>query len=167
MLLLQMTAIFLLALPSAAAQSTEAKLKAAYLFNFAKFVDWPDGAFRTGDTPLKLCVLGDHPVNEPLKKVQGQSVRGHSLQYDRLSSDGREASSKQCHIIFMGAGSERGLFDRPLPGVLTVSEDSGPGIIDFRLDEDKVRFAVDLKRAREAGLQISARLLEIALNVKK
>jgi hypothetical protein len=150
---------------------TEFQVKAAFLFNFAKFVEWPVQKLPP-NAPLIIGVLGDDPFGTDLDKtVQNKSVAGHSIETRRF---GTPAEARAAHVLFIGE-SERRRLSQILPAlnganVLTVSDidsfcDKG-GIINFRLISEKVRFEVSPRTAEEQGLKISSRLLTVASKVK-
>jgi hypothetical protein len=155
----------------AAAQSgepSEYAVKAAFLFNFTKFVEWPDGSFSDSKAPIVLGILGDDPFGESLTSiVAGQSVDGRSIvvQKHRYGDDLRH-----CHILFVSA-SERShvaqiLASVQLASVMTVSDIDGfaeaGGLMQFVLEENRVRFVVNLDAAKQSKLRVSAKLLALA-----
>jgi hypothetical protein len=152
--------------------SDEYAIKAAFLYNFAKFVEWPERVFAQPQAPLALCVLGADPFGGELDTVvQGKSVQGRPVVVRRL--DGLGAVSR-CHILFVSS-SERERFAEVLDvvagrSVLTVGEDGefarAGGIISFVLREQRVRFAIDAGAAARAGLRLSSRLLDLAEPVR-
>jgi YfiR/HmsC-like len=119
------------------AASTEYQVKAAYLFNFAKFVEWPAGTFRTSDSPLVICVLGSNPFGSDLEgSIAGKAVGGRRLEISHLP---RGLDARSCQIVFI-ASSERGQVREILQqltgtSALTVSDTSGftddGGMINF------------------------------------
>lgn len=152
-----------------AAQGTsEHAVKAAFLYNFAKFVEWPEGTFRTPQEPLTFCVLGEGSLGGELERtVAGKTVMGRPVAVRRLS---QLADLDQCRILFVGS-SERARFDQILAAVgdravLTVGEEEGfnraGGIISFVVRQSRVRFLIDRETAGRAGLKLSSRLLELA-----
>lgn len=165
-------AALLLLLPGlAAAQApgtSEHAVKAAFLFNFAKFVEWPEGAFRGPDEPMTFCVLGEGPLGGELERaVAGKTVVGRPAAVRRLS---QLAGLGECRILFVGS-SERTRFDQILAAVgnravLTVGEEDGfnraGGIISFVVRQSRVRFRIEREPALRAGLRLSSRLLELA-----
>lgn len=144
---------------------------AAYLFNFSKFVEWPEGAFAGTGDPITICVLGESPLASLLDDaVKGKQVNGRELVVRETSSIARTAG---CHIVFI-ASSERGrledvlaeLADRP---VLTVSNaqsvaDRG-AVIGLTLEDSRVRFEVNLAAAGRARLKLSSQLLKVAVRL--
>jgi hypothetical protein len=156
-------------LPNAMAQSaTEYQVKAAFLFNFAKFVEWPADAFSAADAPLQICVLGPDPFGRDFEQViEDKAVNGHRLEV--AHPDG-VPQARACQILFI-ASSEKQKVREILQGlaggsVLTVGDTPGfakmGGVINFVLDENRVRFEINVKAAERAHLKLSARLLTVA-----
>ncbi len=150
---------------------TEYDVKAAYLYNFGKYVQWPPGDRRTA--AFEVCVLGRDPFGPALDRVvSGAAIGGRPVVARRLES---AADSPGCHILFVGAPDEREagslLATLEPTDVLTVGEtphflDQG-GMIQFIADGARVRFEVDLARARAAGLTLSSDLLRVATAVRQ
>ncbi len=161
----------LLAVPVAAPAQTaeEYAVKAAFLYNFAKFVDWPAAAFPDPNN-LKICVLGDDPFGGSLEAVAGEQVAGHKLNVMRTDSTSRLAG---CQILFISR-SEREHIKEILAAVkgspvLTVGDtqqfaDDGV-IINFILEGSKVRFEINTGSADRAGIRISSKLLQLARRI--
>jgi hypothetical protein len=149
--------------------ASDVAVKAAFLYNFAKFTEWP--ALPAG-TSLVLCVLGNDPVGAALTDtIQGQQINGHGLEVRRLTAD---ASPRACHVLFV-AGSEVRRASPMLDGVralpiLTVSDGSGfaqtSGMIELFVDGGHMRFAVNVDSVQRAGLHLSSRLLGLARIVR-
>jgi hypothetical protein len=133
-------------------QPNEFQVKAAFLYNFLKFVDWRP---PSGDQAWVIGVAGSDAFAEILDDtVRGKSVNGHRVTVKRLAS---LAEARGCNIAF-----QMGPAHVPiplLPGVLTVGDG---GILDFYLDASQVRFEIRLDAAKAAGLHISAQLLKLA-----
>lgn len=153
-----------LALPLPASASPEYQAKAAFLFNFGKFVQWPDAAFGEGE--MRLCVLGADPFGAALDGIEGKQVRGQKLVVLR----GPGVDPRRCHILFI-ARSEDGRLDAILQAVgrssvLTVGESEDfarrGGVVNFKIVDGKIRFEINPEAAKQAGLRISAKLLQLA-----
>jgi len=172
MLALMLAAVTLLtSAPPAGAQSepvTEYQVKAAFLYNFARFVEWPPDTFSAAQSPIVLGILGDDPFGLVLDEmVYGKAVNGRGFVVKRVVEG---AELRSCHILFIGS-SEKKHLARILQGVkgagvLTVGDmgrfaESG-GVIHFFLAENKVRFAINLDAAARARLKISSKLLVLA-----
>jgi hypothetical protein len=149
---------------------SEYQVKAAFLFNFAKFVEWPAAAFRNGQSPITICVVGDDPFGPAIDAtVKGQSFANRSFSVRRVKQIPRDDT---CQIAFFSgaesARTELGTAIRALP-ILTVGEDDATsessGIINFVIEERKVRFDINLDAAERAGIKISSKLLKLAKRV--
>ena len=146
----------------------EYQVKAAFLYNFVKFVEWPAQAFKSPQQPITIGVVGPDPFRGALEEaVQGKVVAGRTLAVRQLPES---APVCECQVIFV-AVSERKRFRSILeklkaPGVLIVGEGSGfaedGGVINFRLENGKVRFEINVDAAAEEHLKLSSRLLALA-----
>jgi hypothetical protein len=151
----------------------EYRVKAAFLFNFAKFVTWPAESFAGPNDPLAICVAGHGRFGHGLEDlVRGKAIEGRGLTVRPISSVGEAAS---CHILFIGLDEEKnwlaGLRKMTKPGMLTVGESSAAGaagvMINFSLEDNKIRFEIDAATADRESLHISSRLLSLARVVKR
>ena len=151
---------------AAAAEVSEVQLKAAFLFHFTQFVDWPEAQFASPDAPFVIGVFGDNEIEAALGvMVRGERVGLHRLEVRHLR---RPADADACNIIFVPNGSEsqfRSARTASAP-VLTVGESArfleDGGIIEFYSDHAHVRLRINLQAARAASLQISSKLLRVA-----
>ena len=151
----------------------EYQVKAAYLYNFAKFVEWPAGAFAASTDPIVFCVLGQNPFGRFLTEaLNGKTIDSRPLGLRQISDP---AQAAQCQVVFVST-SERKRLRAILEamrgrGVLTVGEcedfTSQGGIVRFLLDEDRVRLEFNLDAAASAGLKISSRLLSLSAVVRR
>ena len=155
--------------PRAAAQPPgEYAVKAAFLYNFAKFVEWPVQAFPSPDAPFSMCVLGPDPFGGALDAaVANERIQGRPLIVRRF--DVWDASS-QCHILFVSSALQTqfaallgaGTFRR----TLTVGDGEAflqaGGHISFFLEENRVRFAINADSVARSDLQISSKLMRVA-----
>ncbi|HTK36388.1 MAG TPA: YfiR family protein [Caulobacteraceae bacterium] len=164
----------LVAMPaSAGAQdaSIEYAVKANYLYKFASFVGWPETAFPSAQSPFVLCVAGGDPFGPALEQaVRGQSVDQHPAVIRRLKDSDSAAG---CHILFAGGSGARPAVDtvRSVRGapVLTVSDQSrgaSGAIIQFAVQNNRVRFTIDAEAAAVNRVIISSKLLSLAISVK-
>jgi hypothetical protein len=156
------------AISAAAASPTEHQVKAAFLYNFANFVEWPSAALGPAGTPLRVCVIGADPFGGSLDEAfRDQLVQGRKVQIARgqaLDALGR------CHILFLPQ-SEQGHWQdlvRELRATPTLTVGDGPplarqgGIINFVIEAQRVRFEINPVAAEQAGLRISSKLLTLA-----
>ena len=150
---------------------SESAVKAAFLYKFTSFVDWPPGTFPRGDDALVIGVLGNDAVAADLEQVlAGRSVNGRALGVRRL----REGDPlRGLHVLFLGAGREAKVRELVLatPGpVLVVTEQEGGlrlgAVLNFVNDGGKIRFTASLTAAEARGLRLSARLLAVAQSVE-
>jgi YfiR/HmsC-like len=146
----------------------EYQVKAAFLYNFAKFVDWPASSFSDASAALRICVFGRNPFGEELRKITNEkTVNGHKLEvHDEVDLE----HARSCHILFIPSPGEARMKEivEALRGasVLTVGNTKGfaerGGMINFVLENDRVQFEVNRKAAEESGLKISSKLLSVA-----
>jgi hypothetical protein len=160
--------VLLTPLMAAAQDVTESSLKAAFIYNFAKFTEWPTDAIAAG-APLVLCVLGDPAIGGALEQaVKGRTLSGHTIGVSQAASDGR--SLKGCHLAYVSGMTAKqaaevvaALGDTP---VLTISDVEGftrlGGIAQLFYAQGQLRFAVQPASATRARLQISSKLLSLA-----
>ena len=157
---------------TSAQTAEESQVKAAYLYNFAKFVEWPAGMFRDPDAPAVICVVGDERTSDVLERaVAGKKVSGRPMEARRPRS---AAEFRSCHILFIGF-SDKERIARVLNGlqgssVLTVGQ-SGQfiplgGMINLALKDATIGLEIDPEASNAAGLKISSRLLVVARLVK-
>ena len=161
----------LLCQPVLAQRANEHDIKAAFLYKFTNFVEWPEGTWQGAD-PFRLCVLAEAPMAAAVERtLQGEAVNGHPMQAVTPAST---QEARRCRILFVG----RSEMPRAAPmlaavqdlPVLTVGDAPGflaaGGAIGFVREDDRVRFDINLETARRAGLNISARLLQVARHVE-
>lgn len=150
--------------------ASEYDVKAAFLYNFTKFVEWPPSAFG-GRSDFQLCVLGEDPFGGSLDVVRNEKVSGRAITLLRAP---KLAEVEGCQILFISR-SERSripqiLLDLGTAPVLTVADTGGfldqGGIINFILEKSKVRFEINQEAAERAGIKISSKLLRLATNAK-
>jgi hypothetical protein len=155
-----------------AQEPEEYQVKAAFLYNFAKFVEWPADAFKTPKDPIRICVLGHNPFGKNLEDlIRGKSIEGRPFEL-RQVSEAEEASG--CHILFVGAADARrfrtAAGNIKTSGVLTVGEAQGfassGGVVNFKIEDGRVRFEINVEAAEHQQLHISSKLLGLAEIVK-
>jgi hypothetical protein len=139
-------------------QPSEYQVKAAFLYNFLKFVDWPAPA---GSGPWVIGVVGGSEFAAVLDQtVHGKTVNGQPVAVKRLAS---LADARGCHIVFKPGPTQAPV--AALPGVLTVGDDprflDAGGIVSFYLEDNRVRFEIRPEPAKAVGQRISAQLLKL------
>lgn len=152
--------------------AAEYQVKAAFLYNFAKFVEWPPGHWRDPSAPFWLCVIGEDPFGADLDQtVRGKSVNGREV---RIARSGRADNLPPCDVLFISA-SEQGRLPAILAAlggrqVLTVGDVARfaqvGGMINLTLVGNSVRFEVNVDAAERAGLRISSQLLRLATVIR-
>ncbi len=162
--------MFLLLGSVASADDRAERIKAAFVYNFAKFVEWPVDAFAASDTPIRLCALSSEASNNRLDLIQGRSAQGRDIALMLLDS---AQQSGNCHILYLAKphanydGMLATLNGKP---VLTISEDVNfvdrNGMVSLFIDDNHVRFRINLKAAQATGLKVSARILQLAQEVR-
>lgn len=149
----------------------EYDVKAACLYNFIKFTDWPPEAFSTPADPIRLGILGPDPFGPVLERlVAGKTLGGRSIQV--IHSD-RAEELKNCHLVFISASEierpQAGLMALQRESILTVADVSQPHsntVITFFIENRKVAFTVNLEASRRARIRLSSKLLNLARNVR-
>jgi hypothetical protein len=140
-------------------------VKAAFLYNFAKFAEWPA---LPPAAPILVCVVGNDGVAAALvETVRSQEIAGHALEVWRPLNGG---SWRTCNLLFVAEAETRqlakGLAEIKTLPVLTVGDARGfsqaGGIIELYLEAGKMRFAIDLDAAERSGIRLSSRLLSLA-----
>jgi hypothetical protein len=154
----------------ASAASPEARVKAAYLFKLAAFVRWPNEVARRAE--FKLCVAGSKEVAGALRDLtRGERVLGSPVTVSTIDPD-RAGDVRNCQIAFVGRGRDAARTVWAAAGslpILTVADRSGGtdgGVIDFVVRDGKVRFVINRTLARRQRLELSSKLLDIALAVE-
>jgi hypothetical protein len=146
----------------------EYHVKAAFIYNFAKFVEWPPRTFKGRADPIGICVLGKDPFGDALTEaVNGKAIEGKPFAVREIA-DAQHASG--CHILFI-VGSERKRV-RPIldairgAAILTVGETDGfaseGGMINFKIEAGRVRLQINIDAAEQAQLGISSKLLSLS-----
>ncbi len=142
-------------------------IKAAFLYNFAKFTEWPGDAYANGAAPLRVCVLGQDPFGTALETIEGKRIKQRPVATLRIA---RLDQARRCQVLYISA-SERDRLGAILARlgrepILTVTDLPGldpPGaMINFQTVADKVRFQIDTDHAAFAGLSFSSKLLSLA-----
>jgi hypothetical protein len=150
----------------------EYRVKLAFLYNFAQFIQWPPEAFHDPAAPLMLCVAGSNPFQGEIEQdLHGHKIGGHPIEIRRLRPND---NPKACHMIFVRAGDKKQV-EKLLAAVkgsstLTVGETEGfadlGGVINLTLDRNRLRFEINLDAATQTRLKISSKLLALAKIVK-
>lgn len=147
--------------------SAEYGVKAGFVYNFAKFVEWPDSVFAFAAAPLRLCVLGKSPLDGKLQLLAQRQAQGRPIE---ITDNPSTQDWPSCQMLYLGADQasqlkalQATLVQIP---VLTISDipnfaEKG-GMIELYLEEGRVRFAINLMIAQQTGLKLSAQMLRMA-----
>lgn len=169
--ILWLAALWLLA-SSALAASKEEDLKAAYVYNFSKFSQWPKSAFADTREQLNLCYLKESSLGGSLNALSGNPANGRKIQVSEVTNSSTDAT---CHILYVGKENPQEypklnniLRDNP---VLIIADEAKTQAwrfsINLKYDSNKIRFDVNLIEAERRHLELSSFLLKLAKNVKK
>jgi hypothetical protein len=151
--------------------SLEHRVKAAFLYKIAGYAEWPNASFPQPDTPLTIGVVGAEPLAAELSQiVTGRSAHNRPVRVRRLKAS---ESLEGLHVLFVGR-EERAQLNQLAPraqqrAILMVSESEGAlangSVINFVIDEGRVRFEVSMASARKSNVTLSSRLLAVAQQV--
>ena len=151
----------------------EYKVKAAFLYNFPKFVEWPAQAFKSPADPIVIGVLGRNPFHEALSDaLAGKNINGRRFEIREISEASQAAG---CQMIFFAASERKRnaelLKEIGMMGILTIGETANfaedGGVVNFKIEGGNVRLQINLDAARRQQLHISAKLLSLAEIVGK
>jgi hypothetical protein len=147
----------------------EYQIKAAFVYNFTKFVEWPPDRFASTSDPIVIGVLGKNPFGQSLENaVRDRKVGGRNIVIIEVNP---ATEGRIIHVLFVAAGEEKSFNRQIAPGALTVGETERfnglGGMITFISDADKVRFMINLAQAEDAQLKLSAQLLQLASTVRR
>lgn len=168
----QLVALFVLLVPAgtSAALEGEYQVKAAMLYNFAKFVEWPADSIG-GDSRITFCIAGKSPLNGPIQQMQGKTVKGRNVSIRPIS---RPEDVAGCQILFIPQSEQARLTAYLLQAshhsILTVSDldrfAASGGMIGFYEEDSKIRFEINLDAVQKRRLQVSSHLLNLARRVR-
>jgi hypothetical protein len=154
------------------ARLSEYQIKATYLFNFGRFVTWPESTAEGKNDSFGVCVLGQDPFGSTLDSIfAGETLDGKPVAIRRLA---KPQDAADCHILFISSTEESHLkmilAALDAPGTLTVSDMPGfadrGGMIQFVFEGNRIRFEVNLTSAQSSKLVLSSELLKVASTVK-
>lgn len=151
----------------------EYQLKAAFLFNFAKFVQWPTTSFSSPQSEFDICILGDDPFGKSIDDVlRDKTVGEHHVAILRCKNP---TEVSHCQIVFVSSSEKKRvseiLASLKSANTLVVGETDGfaesGGAIQFTLENQRVHFIINVDAAEHAGLQVSSKLLALARVVRE
>ncbi len=151
----------------------EHELKAAFLYKFTKFIEWPTNTFRDTNAPFVVAVAGNSPCKAELEQIaKERKVNGRDLIIKTIKTP---EGLKGAHVLFVSAGEDTRLKDwlaaSRAAGILTIGESESfareGGIINFSIEGERIRFDLNITEAEAAGLKISAQMQKLAKTVRK
>lgn len=153
------------------AQADEYRVKAAFVYNFAKFVEWPAASFKNAADPITICVLGNPFGDRLTETVTGKQIDDRRLRVREVSDPAEDVG---CHILFIAGDAKRTselLGQLKTRQILTIGESpnfaAAGGVIGFKLESGRVRLQINVHSADRAHLRISSKLLSLAELVKE
>lgn len=172
------------------ASSREYQIKAAFLYNFIKFVDWPKEKTADSNEPMTIGIIGKDPFGKAFEPIKNKKVKNRKVVikqfkgFEELKKSGQTSNAQVqrqikalriCHLLFICSSEQNKLKEITNSvkdhHVLTVGDTKGflesGGIIKFRMEEKKVRFEINLAAAKQAKLKIRSQLLRLAKRVVK
>ena len=167
-LVIDITFVTVLPLLGQSGAVSEYQVKASFLYNFAKFVEWPPSAFPDANTPIAICIFGDDPFGTTLDDlIRGKTIDSRTLAIRRIH---KPEDSKGCQVLFVSLSEDKRLSEifasLKDSSVLTIGDtdefaDRG-GAIQFLLEDAKVHFSINVDAIQRAHLTVSAKLLALA-----
>ncbi|QOX78966.1 YfiR family protein [Trichlorobacter lovleyi] len=152
---------------TAGASDLETKIKTAYIYNFTKFIDWPADEGKSTSEPFRICLIGSDPIRTTLGELTNREAKGRPIRVVRIKEPSGLSS---CHLLYISRSEETqlALILQRLQGTQVVTVSDIPqfaqrgGMISFVTDKERVRVQINQRTAREVGVKLSAKLLEIA-----
>lgn len=188
--ILNVLVLSLLSLPAMAdsAPSREYQIKAAFLYNFVRFVDWPKDKREDANEPIRIGIIGKNPFKNAFEPIRDKKLKGRKVIIETFKTLAKVKQSenndktpqhpeiekiRKCHLLFICDSEKKYLADIielvRRHGILTVGQVPGfleaGGIINFQEKKKKIRFEINLKAARKSKLKIRAKLLRLATRV--
>jgi hypothetical protein len=152
---------------------SEYQIKAGFFFNFTRFVEWPETAFATATSPILACVVGETPLTDlVIDVVVGRVVNGRAVSIRRVKASD---DLRRCNLLFISAAEERRaaeiLAGLKKTSTLTVGETPGfaqaGGMINFSIQENKVKLELNLDETTRAGLKVNSKLIAVSRLVSR
>ncbi|MBK6975216.1 MAG: YfiR family protein [Sterolibacteriaceae bacterium] len=155
--------------PVQAQALSEAQIKAGFIYNFARYIEWPAEAFFGKDANFVMCLVGRDTLGTPLDSFDGRTIHGHPVVVRRMG--GASEDFRGCHVLFVSESEQRraaSIVRASQAALLTVSDidgfiDMGGGIGLVNADE-RIQFEINLGALRRASLKASSQLLKLARN---
>ena len=149
-------------------RAAEPEVKAAFIYNFSKFVNWPSASFQNDTSPIHICIVDDLEISEAFEAFGNKMSKGRQIQ---VIPSGKNSGFDKCHLLFIGRQSDHAATKKILASVakravLTIGDSPAfvaqGGMIGFLTSENRVIFEINPKTAMRCGLEISSKLLGVA-----
>jgi hypothetical protein len=143
-------------------------IKAVFIYNFAKFTRWPKNSIKNRDSSLTICTIGKDKLADALQRLGGRTIHGRPVRIATHSID--SLSSDECHVLYIASSMQDHtykifelLMNTPILTISTIPgfSQSG-GMVELKRRGEKIRFIINLQVARQAGLELSSRILDLA-----
>lgn len=142
-------------------------VKAAFIFNFAKYVTWPQESFSDSSSPLSICVISPDPFGTSLDELKHKSISGHPVDVKRVTP---QSGEYDCHVVFSATENVHEMDElfasTNAKPILTIGDAVGfaqrGGMINFYKEGERIRFEINVSAIKKSGLEINARLLQVA-----
>jgi len=150
---------------SSSSAAKEYEVKAAFVFNFLKFIDWPAGG---AEGKFVVAVVGSDEALQACKMMDGKTVQDKTVAVKAINAADVEKAAGEMHVLYLAGGADAGKLAPALQKkpILTIGEANGfidnGGMINFVVKDQKVRFEINLQAAEGSGLKIKAQLLKLA-----
>lgn len=151
--------------------SQEFQLKGAFLFNFARFISWPQATMQSDEEPIHFCVIGTNPFGSVLSKLENKKIQNHPIKVFYLNGS---SAAQKCHLAFYHSAASQqhaeisAHFSHQY--TLNISDDAGfikrGGDIEFIREKNKIKFIINNSQLKKRGLRPRASLLELATEVR-
>ena len=150
----------------------EYQVKAAFIYNLAQFIEWPEQAFKDAGSPLTVCVFDTNTLGNALEPYRNETVKGRKLV---IKQYGEAQDMMECHILFLNS-TDKKLLKQVLDtvknqNILTIGEAEGfarmGGIINFIKVKNKIHFEINVDAAKKAGFNLSSEILKLAKIVRE
>lgn len=143
------------------------KIKAVCIYNFARYVQWPESTFEDTTSPIRICMIGKDKVSEILRARNDLKVKDRNLDILYYEKPPESSQAKSCHMLYWNPESEKEVQqlvkDDLGQGVLTVSDTSEHSMVQFRLKAGKIKFSIRNDAVKSSGLNMSSQLLKLAV----
>jgi hypothetical protein len=151
-------------------QELEQQVKAVCMYNFAKFVDWPQNSSVSNSSELNICFMGEAPMASILEGKKDLEAKGKSIRVTRLQASAQVSEVQSCHLLYWNSNKTspnaevmKLIDSSPILSVSEEGEKDAHAIVHFQLIDDRVKFSIQHEKAQQLGLLMSPQLLRLAV----